>query len=205
MPPKITVTREKNNVIVFSDTPEFRPNLTPYEIFQEGAFGGGYYREIYSAVTNKKYSKQWEEFPKKWWKGLDIPTYLESSIYNKNLNKYGVNCGAKLDKDDKFGLRFWEHKGWIEAQDPYGWVQWYCRFYLGRRSPDDERQIKRWLGVAGENGRFRNQLIGRCIKANTTYDDISISPVIRQVLLHWGYELTEQDFNKRIQVLNNRD
>ena len=26
------------------------------------------------------------------------------------------------------------------------------------------------------------------------FDDYSISPKIRQILLHWGYELTEKDF-----------
>lgn len=27
----------------------------------------------------------------------------------------------------------------------------YCRFYLGRRIDDDERQIGRWKGVAGKS------------------------------------------------------
>ena len=29
--------------------------------------------------------------------------------------------------------------------------------------------------------------------AGNKYDDYSISPKIRQILLHWGYELTEKD------------
>ncbi len=69
----------------------------------------------------------------------------------------------------------------------------YCDIYLGRRTSDDERQISRWKGVCSIKGRFRNQLIGKCAKGNTTFDDASISPVIRQSLLHWGYELTEAD------------
>lgn len=190
------------NEIIFADFPDFRPNLTPREIFQLGAFGGGYYRNIYSTVTKKTYSNQWSEFPDSWWKGLDKKTYLASQTYNKNINRYGVNCGAKLDKNDTFGLQFWEHKGWIEAQDPYGWVQWYCRFYSGRRSPDDERQINRWKGITGISGRFRNQLIGLCSKAGAAYNDETISPVIRQVLLHWGYQLTKRDFNKRVAEKN---
>ena len=30
--------------------------------------------------------------------------------------------------------------------------------------------------------------------AGSKFDDYSISPKIRQILLHWGYELTEKDF-----------
>ncbi len=77
--------------------------------------------------------------------------------------------------------------------DPYGWFQWYCRFYLGRRSTDDERQIARALGVMGPKGRFRNQLIGKCSAAGKAFDDPSVSPVIRQSLQHWGYALTQAD------------
>ena len=64
---------------------------------------------------------------------------------------------------------------------------------MGRRTKDDERQIGRWLKLAGPRGRFRRTLMNKIIKHNTTYNDYSISPVIRQVLLHWGYELTPKD------------
>ena len=30
--------------------------------------------------------------------------------------------------------------------------------------------------------------------ASSKFDDYSILPKIRQILLHWGYELTEKDF-----------
>ena len=67
----------------------------------------------------------------------------------------------------------------------------------GRRNKDeDERQIKRWKGVASENGRFRKRLIGLIIKKDTTWDDDTISPKIRQTLQHWGYQLTKKDFDK---------
>ena len=39
------------------------------------------------------------------------------------------------------------------------------------------------------------QLINKCVKAETTFSDRSISPVIRQSLQHWGYELTKKDFD----------
>ena len=88
----------------------------------------------------------------------------------------------------------WEQKDWIVEQDPYGWVQWYCRFYAGRRSPDDKRQIKRWLNYTGPNGRFKKQLINKLKAAKAKYDDPTISPVIRQGLLQWAYTLVSSDF-----------
>ena len=92
-----------------------------------------------------------------------------------------VKCGGSLD--------MWESSGWMSNIDPYGWYQWYCRFYLGRRSSDDKRQISRWNKSAGPSGRFRNQLIGKCSREGRSYDDSRVSPVIRQSLLHWGYLL----------------
>ena len=85
-------------------------------------------------------------------------------------------------------------KGWIHKDNPYGWVHWYCDFYLGRRGPDDERQIQRWKEFAGEKGRFRLWLIN-LIKKNKNFDDFSVRPKIRQSLQHWAYVLTEPDFN----------
>ena len=98
------------------------------------------------------------------------------------INKYGVKCGTSL--------RFWEEKGWINAIDPYGWFQWYCRYYFGRRSNNDKRQIKRYNAIVN---RFKAILV-KIIKNNDAkFNDHSISPKIRQVLLHWGYELTKED------------
>ena len=82
----------------------------------------------------------------------------------------------------------------------YGWFQWYCRFYLGRRSTDDERQVARALGVASKKGRFRNQLIGKCARAGKAFDDVSVSPVIRQSLQHWGYVLTSRDADAYVKL-----
>ena len=68
-------------------------------------------------------------------KDIDQKVY-SSDYYNVSLNKHGVKCG-KL-------LRFCENKGWINKIDPYGWFQWYFRYWLDRRSKDEERQINRW-------------------------------------------------------------
>lgn len=179
-------TRNKNNELVFKDHPEFRPNLTPKEVLKLGSFGGGYFRRIKSSVTGEVYGvNTYKEFPKDWFEDLNIKKQVTSSKYQASVNKYKVKCGGDL--------HMWESSGWISSIDPYGWFQWYCRFYLGRRSTDDERQIKRGLGVMGPKGRFRNQLIGRCARNGKKYDDVTVSPVIRQALQHWGYVLTKKD------------
>mgnify|MGYP001294879530 CR=1 FL=1 len=167
----------------FKDHPEFKPNLSPHQVLKMGSFGGTYFRPIYSSVTKKHYKSEdvINEYPKSWFKGIDIDKMVISSKYDKNVNKYKVKCGT--------GLEDWEDKGWIIEQDPYGWFQWYCRFFEGRRSPDDERQIKRWLGICGPKGRFKNRLINIIKNKNTNVNDYSVSPVIRQLMHQWGYEL----------------
>jgi hypothetical protein len=174
--------------IIFDDDDEliklFRPNLSPEQIFKMGSFGGGYWRPIYSSVVDKNLKNQHLEFDFL----KNIPNNKLTNIeYDKNINKYKVKCGSSLE--------FWESKNWIHKQDPYGWVQWYCRFYNGRRSNDDERQIKRWLAFAGPKGRFKNQLINNIKNNKTKYNDINISPVIRQSLQHWAYKIKVHDLD----------
>lgn len=185
--------RDKDGVIHFKDYPEFVPNLTPKEIFQMGSFGGTYFRPIKSSVTNKTYRNQHLEFPKNWYSKLDTSVYITNEKCEPNINKYKVRSGLSLLE--------WEKSGWITHHDPYGWFQWYCRFYQGRRCPDDERQIIRWVKYASEkSGRWRRRLINQCLDKKKTFkdieNDITFSPVIRQGLQHWGYMLNEKDFKK---------
>lgn len=181
---------KKNSIgaLVFPDAKEFCPNLTPKEVLQAGSFGGTYFRTIKSSVTGLKYQKSWNELPQNWLEGLKISKVICSANYDNMVNTYQVKCGGDLD--------MWESSGWITQYDPYGWFMWYCRFYLGRRCADDERQIKRWKNCAGLKGRWKGNLIGKVARAGKAYDDKAISPVVRQTLQHWGYKLTEKDYKE---------
>ena len=198
--------KRKNGTLIFEDWPDFRPNLTPEDILRAGSFGGGYFRDIYSGVTGVHYKNAHEELPESWIEGLDSEKYLRSTTYDKTINRYGVGCGAKQSpsRTDPFGQFYWESKDWIRPQDPYGWFQWYCRFYRGRRSDDDGRQIRRWLKCAGPRGRWKRNLIAKVLKAGTTYNDRTVSPVVRQTLQHWAYRLTEEDFIKDVPEVQRR-
>ena len=157
----------------------FTPNKVPVEIIKEGAFGGTYFRDIYSGVNGKWYRNSWKEFD--FLKDID-PKLYSSNYYDAGVNKYGVKCGTSL--------LFWENKGWIKGIDTYGWFQWYCRYHLGRCSSDDSRQINRWLGIVN---RFKGILVKMIKDRGTKLDDVRVSPKIRPILLHWGYELVESD------------
>ena len=134
---------------------EFRPQLSPKEMLKLGVFGGKYMSDCT------------EEFPVDWFE----KARLCSEIHDPKLNYFGVNASQTLAE--------WLRKGWIYKEDPRGWFQWYCRYYMGRRCPDDERQIKRWKSMSRHIGQ---------ITKNCRYLDLDCRPKQRQALLHWAYD-----------------
>jgi len=134
---------------------EFRPQLSPKEMLKLGVFGGKYMSDCT------------EEFPVDWFEKAK----LCSEIHDPKLNYFGVNASQTLAE--------WRRKGWIYKDDPRGWFQWYCRYYMGRRCPDDERQIKRWKSMSRHIGQ---------ITKNCRYLDLDCRPRQRQALLHWAYD-----------------
>jgi hypothetical protein len=148
----------------FKDFPNFNPNVTPKRMFELGVFGGTYFRPIHSSVTGKNY----KNVHHRWRYLMDMDqNKVSSCTCDKNVNYFKEISGSSLD--------MWESKGWITEYDPYGWVEWYINFSEGRRCPDDERQIKRWEGVAGPKGRFR--------KMQKRYPN---SKKLKQLLLQWA-------------------
>jgi hypothetical protein len=171
-------------IIKFKDHPEFTPNLTPSQIFELGSFGGTYWRPIHSTITGKNYKNIHLKYPRSLFNAFHtLPNnYLTNNYenYDRSINYYKVKVGTTLE--------YWENKKWITKQNPYGWVQWYCDFYMGKRTPDDIRQIKRWGQIAGKTGRFYLylQTLIKKSKLLNKYNNKIISPKIRQTLLHWA-------------------
>tara|TARA_Y100000746_G_scaffold125061_1_gene106972 strand:+ start:460 stop:891 length:432 start_codon:yes stop_codon:yes gene_type:complete len=134
---------------------EFKPDLTPKEMLEYGVFGGSYF------------DGQIDEYPKSWFKKSKI-----SQEFDKNLNYFKVKAGLSYEE--------WKKKGWIMKEDPKGWFEWYCRFYMGRRIAEiDQIQIKRWKA-------FGPRHIGG-IKKNCASMDLDCRKVQRQALLQWAY------------------
>jgi len=138
--------------------PAFKPQLTPKEMLELGVFGGKYMTDCL------------KEFPKSWF----ARAKLSSRKKNPSLNYFGVDASKPLS--------YWQKKGWIWKDDPRGWFQWYCRYYMGRRSEDDARQIARWKQMT----RHIAQLKKHCEPG-----DPHCRPRQRQALLHWAYDSRE--------------
>jgi hypothetical protein len=135
---------------------EFKPDLTPAEMLCLGVFGGKYMTDCA------------DEFPASWFKHAR----LASGSRDNSLNYFGVEASQPLSE--------WRRKGWIHPDDPRGWFQWYCRYYMGRRMPDEDvRQIKRWKAIR----RHVRQLQLACEPG-----DLSCRRRQRQALLHWAYD-----------------
>lgn len=135
--------------------PDFKPELTPKQMLEMGVFGGKY-------MTDCR-----DEFPDDWFEKAK----LCHERHDPELNYFGINASQPLS--------VWRAKGWIYDDDPRGWFQWYCRYFAGRRCPDDERQIKRWKGMVRHIGQIKSACEPR---------DMNCRRKQRQALLHWAYD-----------------
>lgn len=132
----------------------FRPNVTPKDMLELGVFGGKYMTDCV------------DEFPASWFNKAK----LSPDRYDVSINRFGVRASKPL--------KYWVDAGWIREEDPRGWFQWYCRFYMGRRiSEYDDWQITRWRNIK----RHLTYILNRFHVA-----DVKGSPAKRQALLHWA-------------------
>ncbi|MBV9991963.1 MAG: hypothetical protein JOZ72_11815 [Alphaproteobacteria bacterium] len=135
--------------------PEFKPELSPREMLELGVFAGKY-------LTDCR-----KEFPAAWF----AHAKLASGRRDPKLNFFKIDASKPLS--------YWRKKGWIHPDDPRGWFQWYCRYWMGRRMEDDARQIKRWKAIR----RHIAQIEKACDKG-----DLFCRPRQRQAVLHWAYD-----------------
>lgn len=153
---------QKNYVYFLSEKigenfhPDFHPELTPKQMLEMGVFGGKYMTDCH------------HEFPNDWFQKAK----LCPEKHDPSLNYFGVNASQPL--------WIWKTKGWIYPEDPRGWFQWYCRYFMGRRIVDEDlRQIKRWKAMKRHVAQ---------IKKNCQPGDKYCRVVQRQALLHWAYD-----------------
>jgi hypothetical protein len=136
--------------------PDFRPDLTPATMLALGVFGGKYLTDCP------------DEFPESWF----CEARLSAAGRERSLNYFGVDASQPLS--------VWRAKGWIHPEDPRGWFQWYCRYFIGRRlSGEDDRQIGRWKAMRRHAAQIRR---------NCGPGDVWCRPRQRQALLHWAYD-----------------
>jgi len=135
--------------------PDFKPELTPQQMLELGVFGGHYFEGYH------------KEFPSEWFASARI-----SPAHDPSHNFFETDASQSREE--------WLRKGWIYEDDPRGWFQWYCRYFLGRRIPEeDARQIKRWKNMTRHIGQ---------VKAYCYPGDLTCRQRQRQALLHWAYD-----------------
>lgn len=135
---------------------DFLPQLTPKEMLEAGVFGWKYMTDCQN------------EFPK----DRFINAKLSPEKKNPKMNFFWVN--ASMD------LKYREEKWWISPDDPRGRFQWYCRYFIWRRIPEeDNRQIKRWRAIK------RHWM---AVKNNCILMDRNCRKKQRQALLHRAYD-----------------
>ena len=134
---------------------EFNPDLSPKQMLTMGVFGGKYMTDCQ------------DEFPKDWFEKAKLSPQKK----DPSLNFFKIDASQSLKE--------WQKKSWIHPQDPRGWFQWYCRYYMGRRTTDDQRQIKRWKAM--------NRHLAQ-VKKNCFSGDLDCRKKQRQALLHWAYD-----------------
>ncbi|KAI4128238.1 MAG: hypothetical protein LQ338_002815 [Usnochroma carphineum] len=185
-------TRGEESTFHFESHPGFTPNKSPEEMLREGCFGGSYFRPLYSRKLGITVTDDYKELPLSWIEGLNVNKFLISSQYNPDVNKFKVMCGQSIEE--------WEAAGWVNhVFDIRGWFQWYCRFLMGRRCDDDDRQVGRWRRCVGDTGRWRRLLLKKYVALGIkeVFDDgekeerSEVSPVMHQTCFHWALELRQ--------------
>ena len=169
---EVSNTMQKNYVYFrtkpeweFDDYPDFTPDLTPKEVLEYWAFSWKYFWDIPGT----------DEYPEDFEKVVENASAWVDEWEDNSMNYFKIKAGQDLED--------WEEKGWIRDQDPRGWFEWYTRFYFGRRSPDDERQIQRWKNIT----RFLTQVQNVC-----DVWDHDCKTKLRQLLLQWSYDTVEK-------------
>lgn len=157
-------TYELTEPVGWNFAQDFKPDFTPKQMLALGVFGGVYMRDAT------------KEYPEDWFiRAKFAPTETDTTrryYHDPSLNYFKVNASQPL--------HVWRAKGWIYKDDPRGWFEWYCRYFMGRRIPkEDERQIMRWKQMTRHIGQIR---------AHCRAGDVSCRRRQRQALLHWAYD-----------------
>jgi hypothetical protein len=136
-----------------ADHPDFTPLYTPQEMLALGVFEGQYL------------DPSSREFPAEWFAQARLSDRGPDDL----LNAFGVKC--------RQSSTWWRERNLLHPDDPRGWFEWYCRFWLGRRHADDDRQVKRWRAFVRHSAQVAKNGGGDPNKRRKQ----------RQALLQWSY------------------
>ena len=138
----------------YKDYPDFTPDLSPKAMARAGVFDGAYFED-----------------------DIDDPSDIDEEILktqrgpsDPKKNAFGVHSGLSREK--------WDERGWLSADNPRGWYEWFCRFDSGKRFDEDEEQIRRWQN-------FKKRWSPKSLEA---LENMNPKEGTRQALLHWALD-----------------
>ena len=155
---------------------QFKPMLSPREIIEAGAFGGNYFG-VDVGANLEDYTRLFKYH----FDGVDEGLYMGEK-YSPKKNALKVRSGMSYE--------YWKEMGWMYKRDPYGWFEWYCKYRMGLRCKDDDRQIRRWFNFCGPTGRWRLNVY----KKIHDKGDWMTGKIVQQSLLHWGYFCNKEHY-----------
>lgn len=156
--------------IIFLDYEEFKPTIIPTDMLLLGVFGGAYYND----------PEVCDQMPQELFKGVPGHKYILSKPY-KEANRFKVLAGKPRE--------WWEERNLINHQyDTEGWFQWYCRFFYGRRCPDDERQIKRWKSFYARHTKGFLSRVNKRDNPKQALKNPNILSKYKQSLTQWAID-----------------
>ena len=144
-----------------SDLISFRPDLSPIQMIEYGIGGGILFSDT---IYDIEYPKEIRNII------FDNSQPGNNAPYDKTLNYFGVRIPVSNNSLDKSE---------IIGDDPRGWIEWYLRTWMGRRTEYDKIQVQRWKDMRDDAIRLKN---------SCQVNDPSCKPILRQTLLEWSYD-----------------
>lgn len=131
-------------------------------------------------IFEGKYLNSLSNIPADWY--IAGKVLSKEEIPDETINKFKVKS--------RLPLSTWRQNNWTKT-DKFGWFEWYCQYYQGRRLDEDEWQIGRWKSFVTLH---QSQITLNC------KDDLECRPKQKQALLQWAWDSNTEFTEKQLEL-----